>query len=266
MDRILNLQREERLRLQAEAVRDREKAPAEGQNGRAMTRDDQSIRSEASTSQTSTAVGSDAGPPSKTRSLLDKLKRRSSRSGPGLSPQQEGLSGDVMGALSRLGGPSGTGGGVTGPAGNGAGVQSTKRVSDMLNIRDTLILCSPRVWTTYVSQSLIPMLIGLQDRPCRKLSMHLNLRMALRSATVAKRSEMSLRVRMTTATSVRKQISSWVSNASHCSKKLIVLALDPGRVGPKIWVPRGKLSAKWTYCSRSTQMCPTILNSCRTSS
>lgn len=136
VDRILNQQREERLRVQAEAGRDREKAAAGVQDGRATIRDDQSTTSDASMSQSSTAVETDSGPKSKTRSLLDKLKRRSSReskSGPGVFPQLGDKSPvDLAGALahfSGMNGSSGSDGGVRGPAGNGPGVNTTKRVS-----------------------------------------------------------------------------------------------------------------------------------------
>ena len=130
VDRILNQQREERLRLQAEAVRDREKAAAEAASDPSASirddRDDQSIMSD------TTAVDSDTGPPSKTRSLLDKLKRSSldPRSNPGAFPNlTERIARSAAGSLTQFGGPSNADGGVMGPGGGG---QTTKRVSGVI--------------------------------------------------------------------------------------------------------------------------------------
>lgn len=151
VDRILNQQREERLRLQAETARDREKAanearaaedakasssipwPGSSPKGKGDREDAQSILSEGSQN---TAVGSDTGTggKSKSLSLIDRLKRRSSKSGSmdGLPPMPgalPGMSSQGGGGLGGFGGSrSGSGGGVS-----GGGNTSTKRVSKLLS-------------------------------------------------------------------------------------------------------------------------------------
>lgn len=140
VDRILNQQREERLRLQAEAVRERGKAAEAAQLSAvspspqaisASARDDQSIMTDSSdTAVTSTAGDDKSG---KRKSLFNRFRRDSKSGGPtmpGLGgigmPSLPGLSGAGIGAGLGPGAGGGLGGlGVVG----GAGSTTTKRVS-----------------------------------------------------------------------------------------------------------------------------------------
>lgn len=153
VDRILNQQREERLRIQAEAVRDKEKAAAESKARLAsgtsqapgpLTGDDTaSISStaieshEASSSQGSerTAGGVlDALGEKKSKSLFDRLKRASGAKSTG---QVGGGLAETLAEMSKsagIRGPGAGGGiGVSGGVGGGSGVASTPRVSRALS-------------------------------------------------------------------------------------------------------------------------------------
>lgn len=138
VERILNQHREERLRVRAEAIRDVENAAAEAANDISTVRDDQSIKSDSAMSQTSTAVGSDSGPQSKTRSLLDKLKRskRDSSTGPGaFTNMVDQFPSATSGGLPQFGGSSSPARSST-VLGGGGGGNTTKRV------RLSCVLCS----------------------------------------------------------------------------------------------------------------------------
>ena len=129
VDRILNKHHEERLRLKAEAARDREKAAADAQAimqkptppppsaPDAPNGDAQSIRS----------VQSSSSSLSKSKSLLNKFKRSSKDS----LPQ---MPGGMPGGLPSP--PSANGGFAQGP-GRGS-TQTTKRPTDLQSIRNTV--------------------------------------------------------------------------------------------------------------------------------
>ena len=129
MDRILNQQREDRLRIQAENVRDREKAAAERQNQVSTLdqtiKDDQSVRSLESSS-TSTAVDHD-GTTGKTKGLMDRLRRTSGGSSKS-SAGGEGVLSQLRGMGNGFGTGAGGGLGTGLKGGGGDGGKSTKRV------------------------------------------------------------------------------------------------------------------------------------------
>ncbi|KAK8864438.1 hypothetical protein IAR55_001687 [Kwoniella newhampshirensis] len=160
VDRILNQHREERLRLQAEAKRDREKLASSATTGPqtnppAITQagepgDD--VSDTMSQGSTTTAVDSESG---RTKSLLDKFRRSSkdfkgrspstSGSGHGLGPGGESLLNSLkgMGSGSFGGaGPSGLGQAMAAAAGGASGgrahVKSTQRPTSVDNIRATV--------------------------------------------------------------------------------------------------------------------------------
>nr|XP_031863300.1 uncharacterized protein CI109_001175 [Kwoniella shandongensis]KAA5530372.1 hypothetical protein CI109_001175 [Kwoniella shandongensis] len=158
VDRILNQQREERLRMQAETKRDKEKAAAGGTGSQpslpAITQggvDDSSETMSVTSTSTTTAAESESG---KTKSLFDKFRRSSkdhkgqsqamSGFGPGLGPGGESLLNSLKG-MGMGGGFGGAGGSkfgqMAGAAASGGGmahVQSTKRPTEMDNIRATV--------------------------------------------------------------------------------------------------------------------------------
>jgi hypothetical protein len=152
VDRILNQQREEKLRVQAEAVRDREKALA-AESARlppAYTDpvpENQLVRSETSNSTAATASLSSTGV--KTKSFLDKFRRNSrdlksppTQSLPSNTENREGgpsLEQMGIGESSMTGGMGGRSGGLAGGAGAG---QSTKRVSPLPGLRCDLTIIS----------------------------------------------------------------------------------------------------------------------------
>ena len=125
VDRILNQQREEKLRIQAEAVRDRERVTA----AETQLADDQSVLSE-TTSSTAVDTDSNIGSNEKSKSLLERFKRSSkdmkgnTTAGSASMPP---MPGGLTNGLSQLGlGHSGpNAGGMRSGAGPG---QSTKRV------------------------------------------------------------------------------------------------------------------------------------------
>lgn len=78
VDRILNQQREDRLRVRAETKRDREQTAVEADTNRKTASDTQSITSDNSLGDSSTAVGdNDSISSGKPKSLIDRLKRQS---------------------------------------------------------------------------------------------------------------------------------------------------------------------------------------------
>ena len=155
VDRILNQQREERLRLQAEKIRDREKHA--GEAGPAA--DAVSISSETSLSQGSTAVeGEKDGVAKGARSLYDKIRNRRnsktslsgptpkpqvSQSGGPHSPDQSNSASGMPGAFSPRRGSNGFGSGVNGTSSlsNASGPrssQTTQRPTSLESIRNTV--------------------------------------------------------------------------------------------------------------------------------
>ena len=130
VDRILNKHHEERLRLKAEAARDREKAAAEAAQTvtqppttEAPNGDAQSIRSTQSSSSSL----------SKSKSLLNKFKRPSSKD---TFPQMPGgMPGGLPGGQSSP--PSTNGSGFAQGPGRGS-TQTTKRPTNLQSIRNTV--------------------------------------------------------------------------------------------------------------------------------
>lgn len=133
VDRILNQQREERLRVKAEAARDQEKQrAAESQ----LTDDSQSIRSDTTTStvldkspESNTNSAYAAG---KTKGLLDKLRRSSkdlkSPSMPSMPGMPGGFTNNMMKGMSGSRSSS-SGMGQDGSSAGRAPSTTTKRVS-----------------------------------------------------------------------------------------------------------------------------------------
>jgi hypothetical protein len=164
VDRILNQQREERLRIQAESVRDKEKAAVESAARppppyTSFDRDDKSVTSVDSKTpidEESSFMGT------KTRSLFDKLKRGNRDSKPLLPPPAGGLDGAVggrpqlqlpgLGESSKSGGMGMRGGSGLGGVGGGGGENTTKRVSRFLKMEFLLIyVLSLPISIAYVS-------------------------------------------------------------------------------------------------------------------
>ncbi|ORX36563.1 hypothetical protein BD324DRAFT_452712 [Kockovaella imperatae] len=198
VDRILNQQREEKLRLKAESARDREKAaavaaaeaprpPPPNANG-----DDLSIKSSESRD---TAVDKESfSNSSKTRSLLNKLKRSGSK-----DLQAGNIPGAFPGMSGILPSPSGLSGamnGATAVHGGGTSTQTTKRPTDLQSIRNTV-----------------------------------------EKAINASRPEMGTQIR-DSRQAVRDVSESQEEYCDASAQADIVLAIDPGRHGLKIWVPR----------------------------
>lgn len=211
VDRILNQQREERLRLQAESVRDREKAAVDrkiADEAKASSMipwpkdndDTQSLLSDGGQSNQSTAVASDTGGGAggKTKSLFDRLKGkrgdRSSMDGgmsmPGGMPGMPPMSG------SGVGGFGGGMGGSSSSSGGGGGGKSTKRVRTAFSA------------SNHVAEKNSLRISTLSDLPYRKRSMRLDPRPALRSKIAEWALAQSARVRTITATRQLRPISS----------------------------------------------------------
>lgn len=237
VDRMLNQQREERLRLQAEAVRDREKTkstedakassmipwPGSPSKGGSTTGEDTASLLSNESQSTGTAVASDSGGKSK---FWDKIKnRRSSDKGggltmpgamPGMPSMSDIGSGSVLGGmLSELRGAGARG---SGSGGGGPGT-STKRVSSEVSLHNQ------------------KKRIKLTDSQPTDLQ---SIRSTVQKALDASRPETSTHIQDSRmgATAVSESQSDYCDTTASAD---IVLALDPGSAALKLWIPRGEL-------------------------
>lgn len=148
VDRILNQQREERLRIQAEAVRERESQAKAGRSGDVDDLSEESDGTAADTTTTlaNTSASSQSSSLTKKKGLMEKFRRlsigseKSNNNVDRMPSMPGGFSGfnkspsKIGNALSGFGGFGGAGLGASGiTAGGGQATQTTKRVSFFLD-------------------------------------------------------------------------------------------------------------------------------------